>query len=208
MKSLSAIKLVSFIVFTPFLFFSCQLPSKYELSIQKERDQKNSEFKLIETSPLDSEKISDFDGLNYFDVDSTFRTIAIFEKNEKPDSIVMATSTGEPRKGFKIGKAEFSIGEKELSLSVYLLQTRKGLLDSTYYFIPFTDETSGKESYVAGRYIDIHGPLNDNDTFSLDFNSAYNPYCNYSHRYSCPIPPKENHLNFEIKAGEKMFHIN
>jgi len=205
-KLISANNLVPFLVFSPFLLFSCQQPTKYELSIQKERDQKNSEFKLIETSPLDSEKISEFDGLNYFDIDSTFRTIAIFEKNEIPDSIVMATSTGEPRKGFKIGKAEFSIGEEELSLSVYLLQTRKGLLDSTYYFIPFTDATSGKESYAAGRYIDIHGPLNDNDTFSLDFNSAYNPYCNYSHRFSCPIPPKENHLAFEIKAGEKMFH--
>ncbi len=208
MKYENVIHFSPILIISSVLFFSCQQPSRYEISIQKERDQKNAEFKIVESSPLDSEKISDFEGLNYFDIDSTFRTIAIFKKFGQPDSIVMATSTGEPRKGFKIGKAEFYVGEERLNLSVYLLQTRKGLLDSTYYFIPFTDGTSGKESYAAGRYIDIHGPLNDNDSFTLDFNLAYNPYCNYSHRFSCPIPPKENHLAFEIKAGEKMFHLN
>jgi uncharacterized protein (DUF1684 family) len=71
-----------------------------------------------------------------------------------------------------------------------------------YLFIPFRDLTSGKESYGGGRYIDTEIPAGE--TLILDFNRAYNPYCAYSHRYSCPIPPEENTLKVEIRAGEKV----
>jgi uncharacterized protein (DUF1684 family) len=75
-----------------------------------------------------------------------------------------------------------------------------------YLFIPFTDLTSGNESYVSGRYFDFKKSDILNKNFELDFNKVYNPYCAYiSNRYSCPIPPKENNLPVAIRAGEKVF---
>ena len=68
-------------------------------------------------------------------------------------------------------------------------------------FIPFRDATSGKETYGAGRYIDMA----ESEQYVIDFNTAYNPFCVYNENYSCPIPPKENWLAVEIKAGEKNF---
>ncbi len=66
-------------------------------------------------------------------------------------------------------------------------------------FFPFTDLSSGFGSYGGGRYIDLHIP--PSDSILIDFNRSYNPYCAYNGRYSCPIPPRENHINFEITAG-------
>ena len=73
-----------------------------------------------------------------------------------------------------------------------------------YLFLPFTDNSNGEESYTGGRYLDLQIP--ENDKIILDFNQAYNPYCAYSGRYSCPIPPSENHISFPVLAGVKAFH--
>ncbi|MEI9956742.1 MAG: DUF1684 domain-containing protein [Ferruginibacter sp.] len=74
-----------------------------------------------------------------------------------------------------------------------------------YLFIPFTDATSGDESYGSGRYIDILTTDIKNNTVTIDFNKAYNPYCAYTTGYNCPIPPRENYLIVAVKAGEKSF---
>ena len=71
-----------------------------------------------------------------------------------------------------------------------------------FLFLPFKDLTNGKETYGGGRFMDILIP--DTDKIILDFNKAYNPYCAFSHRYSCPLPPFENWLKTEIPAGEKL----
>ena len=68
-------------------------------------------------------------------------------------------------------------------------------------FIPFRDTTSGSETYGAGRYLDLEPE--DDGTYVLDFNIAYNPWCAYAPQYSCPLPPRENWLTFPIEAGEK-----
>jgi uncharacterized protein len=73
-----------------------------------------------------------------------------------------------------------------------------------YLFLPFLDLTSGNESYGGGRYIDMRIPKGN--IITIDFNKAYNPYCAYNHKYSCPVVPDENNLNIEIKAGVKKFH--
>ena len=73
-----------------------------------------------------------------------------------------------------------------------------------HLFLPFSDLTSGKESYIGGRYIDLKIPKGK--TIAVDFNQAYNPYCAYNHKYSCPLVPLENDLKVEIKAGVKTFH--
>jgi uncharacterized protein (DUF1684 family) len=73
-----------------------------------------------------------------------------------------------------------------------------------YLFVPFTDLTSGKETYGGGRYLDLEVP--DGDSLEVDFNYAYNPYCAYTDGYSCPIPKPESRLSISILAGEKLYH--
>ena len=67
--------------------------------------------------------------------------------------------------------------------------------------MPFKDSTTGKETYGAGRYLDI--PRQDDDNYIIDFNLAYNPTCAFSPRYNCPYPPPQNTLKIPIEAGEK-----
>ncbi|HQA75421.1 DUF1684 domain-containing protein, partial [Flavobacterium sp.] len=72
-----------------------------------------------------------------------------------------------------------------------------------YLFLPFSDVTNGKESYIGGRYIDMR--IQKENIWTIDFNKAYNPYCAYNHNYSCPIVPLENDLEIAINAGVKKF---
>ena len=74
-----------------------------------------------------------------------------------------------------------------------------------YLFMLFTDKTSGITSYGGGRYLDLRIPKNGNK-LHIDFNKAYNPYCAYNHKYSCPIPSNDDYLDMEIKAGVKKWH--
>jgi len=76
-------------------------------------------------------------------------------------------------------------------------------------FVPFKDATSGKETYGAGRYLDLE-PGRDRtqgEKWILDFNQAYNPWCAYSEAYNCPFVPTENWLEAPIYAGEKDYHL-
>lgn len=102
------------------------------------------------------------------------------------------------------GKLHFKLNNKSFTLHVYQnedLVKKKGYED--YLFIPFTDLTSGEESYGGGRYLDMR--IGDLTNPYIDFNLSYNPYCAYNSKYSCPIPPKENFINFRIEAGVKDF---
>ena len=78
--------------------------------------------------------------------------------------------------------------------------------EADYLFLPFTDLTSGVDTYGGGRYIDQKIP--EGNSIIIDFNQSYNPYCAYNPRYSCPIPPPENDLLIEIMAGVKDFKQN
>jgi len=71
----------------------------------------------------------------------------------------------------------------------------------------FTDETTGKETYDVGRYIDVGNeqPSADFD-YTIDFNKAYNPYCAYSNLFSCAVPRKQDHLDVALRVGEMKYH--
>ena len=105
----------------------------------------------------------------------------------------------------KYGELTFTIDGKPFKLNLYQnidLTQKEGYED--YLFLPFSDLTCGKQSYIGGRYIDMRIPKTN--TVTIDFNKAYNPYCAYNHKYSCPIVPLENDLNIEVLAGVKKFH--
>ncbi len=73
------------------------------------------------------------------------------------------------------------------------------------YFLVFADETSGKESYGAGRF--MYARRDSTNKIILDFNKAYNPPCAFSPFATCPMPPRENILSVAIEAGEKEVHL-
>lgn len=117
-------------------------------------------------------------------------------------------SSGQIKRNYRVyGTIHFLINDTTVTLNIYQSQD---LMATDKYrdhlFIPFTDATSGEETYESGRYIDLEIKDIKNDTVVIDFNKAYNPYCAYvSGKFNCPIPPAENRLPVAIRAGEKAF---
>ena len=181
------------------------ISKNYKKELKKERKEKDLEFLDVSQSPLPLEEIKNFMGLNYFKPNTKWLISARLERKSTPDTIKMKTTTERLPLYIVYGVAYFEADGLKDTLTIYRnvgLMTKPGFED--YLFVPFTDETSGEESYGGGRYVDARIP-NDN-TIMLDFNRAYNPYCVYSKKYSCPIPPRENHIDIRVVAGEKNYH--
>ena len=165
----------------------------------------NIEFADAKTSPLDVEDLKKFKALDFFPINEHFFITAKFVRTENEKPFKMKTSTDRKPLYIKYGEVFFSIDGKSVQLNVYQdveYSKKKGFEDDL--FLPFSDLTCGNESYIGGRYIDVKIPKGE--TIAIDFNTSYNPYCAYSHRYSCPIVPLENDLKVTIKAGVKKIH--
>ncbi|MBG6110048.1 uncharacterized protein (DUF1684 family) [Flavobacterium sp. CG_9.10] len=174
-------------------------------SVTKFQEVINSEYSDAKTSPLNSEDLAVFKTLDFYPINEKFFVVAKFVRtvNEKPFEM---KTTGERKPMYvKYGEAYFVLDGKEFKLNIYKnieLSKKKEYKD--YLFLPFSDLTCGNESYIGGKYIDMKVPKGK--TIVIDFNTSYNPYCAYSHKYSCPKVPLENDLNIEIRAGVKKFH--
>ena len=174
-----------------------------EVSVKKDRAEKDEYFKSAE-SPLSDSLRAIFHGLEYF----TFNPSYVFKTKlslyDKPRELDMITSKGKVKHYVEYGFFEFDL-DGTRRLNVY---RPKPALEGhpKYLFIPFKDATTGKESYPAGRYMEL--TLNESsDVYILDFNSAYNPWCAYSNNFNCPYPPEENTLKIPVNAGEKKFSL-
>lgn len=142
----------------------------------------------------------------FFPISKTYQVIAHFERIVDTVGFTMTTSANTLKHYYKYGRLDFLIDGAEYILYVY--QGKDLMLDEKYkdyLFVPFTDATTGDESYGSGRYLEFYKQDILNNTVELDFNKAYNPYCAYSTGYKCPVPPKENRLPVAIRAGEKNF---
>lgn len=168
------------------------------------RAERDREFRNPKTSPLETWEVPKFTGLKYFKIDPSFKVRATFVRTPNEKKFNMPTSSGVTKVYLKYGELTFKVANRPHKLSVYqseaLSQTEKY---RNYLLIPFTDQTSGKETYGGGRYVDFEIP--SSAVVTLDFNLAYNPSCAYSSRFNCPIPPRENRLPTRIKAGEKLY---
>lgn len=162
----------------------------------------NKEYTDPETSPLPKKAIRKFEGLDFYPIDSSYQVIAKLQLTPAAVPLTMSTSDNRSRPFKRYGIASFLYNGRQYELPVYKSIVVFDPEYKDYLFIPFTDQTSGYTSYGGGRYLDIRIPENP-DRFIIDFNKAYNPYCAYSANYSCPIPPAENYLDFEVKAGVK-----
>jgi len=175
--------------------FDLQTVLEYQIEL-------NEHYSNPQKSPLKKEDLEKFTGLPFFEPNEKFFIKARFVRtpNEKP--FEMPTTTERKPLYVKYGEIHFTFEEKECSLDVFQnVEFSKSPLYKNSLFLPFTDYTSGVSSYGGGRYLDINIP--EGDVIYLDFNKAYNPYCAYNYKYSCPIPPEQNDLPIEIKAGVK-----
>ena len=198
--------LLSLLLFLAFTAVQGQSTRVYEQELLTERQAKDQEFKTDAASPLDSLSKLTFDNLNYYKPAPAWVVKAKMERYTTPDTIQMKTTTERLPLYIVYGKASFRMGDKELALTVY---RNVGLMNKpgyeNYFFVPFTDDTSGNETYGGGRYVDAR--FDGGDYITIDFNRAYNPYCVYNKKYSCPVPPSENYLSVKVEAGEKDFDL-
>lgn len=164
----------------------------------------NEDFKDPEHSPLKEKDRKRFKTLEFFPADTSFYVVAEFVRTPYETPFEMPTTTGRKPVYVKYGEAYFTLYGKEYKLNLYQNQElTKNPEYEDYLFMPFTDLTNGVTTYSGGRYIDMRIPKRKE--LIIDFNKAYNPYCAYNGKYSCPIPPAENHIDMEISAGVKNF---
>jgi uncharacterized protein (DUF1684 family) len=192
--------LTTFLVLSSLFTFSQQ-----EVTAEAFQKNLNEEFADAEKSPLTEEDRTTFKGLDFFPIDANFKVEATFTKSKNEKSFEMKTTTDRKPMYVKYGEISFKVNGEIFKLNIYQnleLMKRKGF--KNHLFLPFSDLTSGNESYIGGRYIDLEIPKGK--TMTIDFNQAYNPYCAYNYKYSCPLVPLENDLATHIKAGVKKFH--
>ncbi len=173
--------------------------------VEKFQKNLNAEFADASTSPLMAEDLAKFKSLDFYSINEKAFVVAQFTRTESEKPFKMPTTGTRKPLYVKYGEAHFHLEGKEFKLNIYRnIELSKKEEYKDYLFLPFSDLTSGKESYIGGKYIDLKIP--SGNTIVIDFNLSYNPYCAYSYKYSCPKVPLENDLAIEIKAGVKKFH--
>ena len=174
---------------------------EYIGAIEAGRSDKDAYFKHAPGSPIPAAARHAFGGLPYFAVDPSLRFVDLalepYAGNE-PSSFRIPTSDGQLRPAHRAGTLTFVVDGEPRRLTAYVLDGSQG----DQLFVPFLDLTSGRETYGAGRYLDL--APEENGRYLLDFNLAYHPYCVYADTYSCPLTPAENRLPIRIGAGERL----
>lgn len=188
--------------FVPLSNINAQESMSYEKEIQEYQSKENKHFKNPVTSILKPEDIATFESLDFYPINESYKVKATFIRTPDEKPFLMFTTTDRLPKYVKYGEAHFTLEGKKLKLNLYQSVPRdKDPEFVDYLFLPFTDLTSGNGSYGGGRFIDAYIP--EGKTIEIDFNKAYNPYCAYNEKYSCPIPPRENDLLVRVEAGIK-----
>ena len=150
----------------------------------------------IRLRDLESSLVKSFKGIDTYPINSDWRFEAELEKYDPPNKLAITNILGMTEENISTGALVFTKDGKQFKLDA--------LVEDNQYFIIFADETSGEETYGAGRFIYV----NKNDSTGkiiLDFNKAFNPPCVFTKYATCPLPPKQNHLKMKVTAGELMF---
>ena len=169
----------------------------YVSELMAARAEKDRFFREDRETPVPEDKKKTLLPLPYFPVDTSYSVPAALRLADKRPVFEMPTSTGTLRKYQLVGAIEFVFQGQPMTLGAFVEDGQA----ITSLFVPFADATTGKETYSAGRYLDLHPTASG--LYTLDFNKAYNPYCAYNSKYECPFPPPSNRLKVPIRAGEK-----
>lgn len=176
--------------------------SDWKERLEMEREQKDVFFAIHPQSPIPTSERKEFKGLDYYPPNADYRFELELHEHPEKKRIKMSYTRGEEQKFIRWGEFRFKVGGKEQVLQAYKSDPVEERL-----FIPFRDATNGKETYGAGRYLDLEPEthLTVERKWILDFNRAYNPWCAYSEKYTCPFVPPENWLDVPVRAGEKVY---
>ena len=164
------------------------------------RAQKDVEFKNApDGQPVPLSRRAELLPLAYFPIEPAYSVPAILRPSTDRATMMMPTSVGAQREMRRVGTLEFTLKGQPLKLSAFV---EVGAPNVDHLFVPFSDKTSGTETYAAGRYLDLD--RNATGVYIVDFNRAYHPYCYYNPTFDCPYPPAENRLALPIHAGERL----
>jgi uncharacterized protein (DUF1684 family) len=153
-------------------------------------------------SPIPLPDRASFEGLIYYPLNPVYRFELQLHEHDVKRVVRVPTTHGGERELLLWGEFRFMIGEEPCTLQAFRNDPGTGRL-----FVPFRDGTSGVETYEKGRYLDLEPEIHrtSEGTWVLDFNEAYNPWCEYSNAYTCPFAPPENWLEVPVRAGERSF---
>ena len=195
-----------------FLGVGCNSADKAEMSITivndgayfesvKQYRVNTNELFYSANSPLADSLKPNFEGVNYFPVDTNYKVIANFEPITSATTFSFPTTGDIADKYRLMGKIHFTLQNEQCVLEVYLNEDAPSGSKPTY-FIPFYDLTNNVTTYGGGRFLDI--PVVEGNQTIIDFNMAYQPFCVYNHDFSCPIPPLKNKIPVAVLAGERL----
>jgi uncharacterized protein len=149
----------------------------------------------IRLKDTQSTLLKEFAGLRWFPVREDYRIDARFVTYDPPKTIPVPNILGQVEELPSPGYVAFTVGGRELRLEPVLEEPGAHEL-----FFIFRDQTAGKETYPAGRF--LYTPMPKDGVVALDFNRAYSPPCAFTPYATCPLPPKQNRLTVRIEAGE------
>jgi uncharacterized protein (DUF1684 family) len=170
----------------------------YASQIQVDRSAKDQAFRDQPNNPVPPDKMKQFLPLRYFPPDPDYVVPASLNPSTERIVVQMPTSAGKIRNQQRVGVLEFTLKGQPLTLGAYVEEGA----DLNRLFVPFSDMTSGTETYAAGRYLELD--KTSSGVYTIDFNKAYNPYCYYNADFDCPYPPRESRLPLPIRAGERL----
>lgn len=174
--------------------------SDWETELRREREEKDRFFAEHPNSPLPAAEREGFDGLKYFPPDKSYQFELDLRESENRETLVVETTRDGERTYHRWGEFRFDLDGEERRLVAYRDDPNEDRL-----WVPFRDETSGEETYGAGRYLDLDpADRTDDGRWVLNFNRAYSPFCAYNDAYECPLVPVENWLEVRIEAGERV----
>jgi uncharacterized protein (DUF1684 family) len=173
-------------------------PKDYAAKIAADRAAKDAAF-TRDNDPVPQNRKTELLPLAYFPIDPDYNVPAALKVTDDPSIFEMTTSTGGADKFRRVGTLEFVLKGKPLKLTAFSPAAAR---TADRLFVPFSDLTSGTETYAAGRFLDIDRTATG--IYEIDFNRAYFPYCYYSPTWECPYPPAENRLKVPVRAGERM----
>lgn len=172
----------------------------WRADLERHRSEKDEFLAEHPQSPLPPDERDGFDGLDYFPPDPELRFEVPLREHDDKESITVETTADGEQTYLRWGEFRFEVEGERVSLQAYRADPGEDRL-----WVPFRDETSGDETYPAGRYLDLEPDDRTDDRWVLDFNCAYSPFCAYSAAYECPLVPMENWLDVPIRAGEKTY---
>ncbi len=171
---------------------------EFARTLEAARAAKDEAFRNQPNQPVPPERYGEFLPLKYFPPDPEYAVPASLKPITVRTPVQMPTSTGKIRDMELVGLLEFTLKGQKMALGAFV----EAGSPPDRLFVPFTDLTSGTETYDAGRYLEMDRSATG--IYVVDFNRAFHPFCYYNSSYDCPFPPAQNRLPVPIHAGEKL----